>query len=214
MNCRLCNSAGCNELFSDKIRSYFHCEKCGLIFVPECGHVSIEEEIKRYALHENSPDHEGYVGFLSDLVSIVIKQSPVNGRILDYGSGQRAVLTGLLQGRGYNCTAYDPLYKIGNDALAKTYDTVVLCEVIEHLRDLPEELSIIKKAAGRTGTIIIRTRIHPLPEHFAGWWYKNDITHINFFSGVTIDTLAAMLGREKSQNDELSGDIFVFRGRE
>lgn len=207
MNCRLCDSAGCNKLFSDDTRSYFHCEKCGLVFVPESGHVGIEDEKNRYALHENSPNHEGYVRFLSDLAKVVVKETPVFGCILDYGSGQRAVFTRLLQGRGYICTAYDPLYKIGKDALGKIYDTVVLCEVVEHLRDLQKELVNIKKAAGKTGKIIIRTQLYPSLENFAGWWYKNDITHVNFFNGRSLAKLAAMLGREKILT--CGPDIFV-----
>jgi hypothetical protein len=178
--------------------------------VPECGHVGIEEEKKRYALHENSPGHEGYCHFLNDLVSVVIKQAPVPGRILDYGSGKNAVLTRLLREKGFDCTAYDPLYRIGKEALSKTYDTVVLCEVIEHLRDLKKELASIKNTAGKSGKIFIRTQLYPSLENFAGWWYKNDITHVNFFSRQAISKFAAKLGRKNVLS--CGKDIFLLPG--
>lgn len=207
MNCRLCDSTRCNLLLSDDLRRYWHCGKCGLIFVPFDGHITVEEEKRRYELHENSPDHEGYCRFLNDVVSVVSKQTAVSGRILDYGSGRNAVLTRLLRDRGYDCTAYDPLYRIGKGALDRTYDTVVLCEVIEHLRDLKKELMNIKKAAGTAGTIMIRTQLYPSLERFEGWWYKSDITHVNFFSRKTITHCTALLGRKKVRQQ--GTDIFI-----
>ena len=210
MNCRLCNSARSAKLCSDDARSYFHCEKCGLIFVPESEHVSVHEEKKRYALHDNSAANIGYVKFLGDMVKAVSGQCGRSGRVLDHGSGKNSVLTRLLKEKGYNCTAYDPLYHIGKEALSKTYDTVVLCEVVEHLRDLRKEAFLIKKVAGNTGKILIRTRLYPSLDTFAGWWYKNDITHINFFGRETIDVMAGIMGREKVGQE--AGDIFTVYG--
>ncbi|MBN2188849.1 MAG: class I SAM-dependent methyltransferase [Chitinispirillaceae bacterium] len=207
MNCPLCDSAGSKELFSDEIRSYRHCGKCGLIFVPVSGHVTFKAEKERYDFHRNNPGHEGYVRFLNELVSVIMKQCPCPCRILDYGSGKEAVLTRLLKERGYDSTAYDPLYNIGKDALLSTYDAIVLCEVVEHLRDLDREISTIRKAAGEKGKVVIRTRLYPSAKGFAGWWYKNDITHVNFFSRRTMAHCAAMLGREKVRQH--GTDIFI-----
>jgi hypothetical protein len=207
MNCPLCDSAGSHELFSDDIRSYRHCEKCGLIFVPVSEHVSCKAEKERYDLHRNNPGHEGYVRFLNELVSVIAEQYPLRCRILDYGSGKEAVLTRLLKERGYDSTAYDPLYGIGKHALDDTYDMVVLCEVLEHLRGLRKELANIKKAAGRTGKILIRTQSYPSLENFSGWWYKNDITHVNFFSRQAISKFASLLGRGKVRQH--GTDIFI-----
>jgi hypothetical protein len=211
MNCRLCDSETCSTICSDRGRSYWRCGKCGLIFVPEREHISLGAEKERYDLHRNTPDHEGYLRFLNELVSVILTQCPSPRRILDYGSGKEAVLTRLLKEKGCDSTAYDPLYNIGKDALGAlgAYDAVVLCEVLEHLRDLKKELVNMKRAAGRTGIIFIRTRLYPPIGEFAGWWYKNDITHINFLSGQTLTTTAAMLGK----NEVLScgQDIFLFR---
>jgi hypothetical protein len=209
MNCRLCDSSDCNQIFRDDVRSYRLCGNCGLIFVPVSEHVSVEEEKKRYDLHENSADHEGYLRFLNECADVIVKETPVSARILDYGSGRNAVLTRLLRDRGYDCTAYDPLYGIGKDALEETYDAVVLCEVVEHIRDLKKELVNIKNAAGISGKIFIRTQLYPSLENFPQWWYRNDITHINFFSGQSIAKLATLLGRPEVQQQ--GEDIFILR---
>lgn len=211
MNCRLCNSGHCKKFFSDERRSYYYCHQvCGLIFVPAEGHVTVEEEKKRYNLHKNSPTHEGYLRFLNELVSVVVGQTPVSGRILDYGSGPDAVLTGLLRKRGYDCTAYDPLYAIGTDALSKKYDAVILCEVVEHFRDMKEEIANINKVLTADAVVMIRTQLYPSVEDFGGWWYKNDITHINFFGSSTINTLAHMLGREKARPVKIQKKINIY----
>jgi hypothetical protein len=207
MNCRLCDSSRCTPLTVEDTRSYFRCGACGLIFVPLRDHVSVEEEKRRYGLHENRPGHEGYVRFLTELVAIVAQETPPPGTVLDFGSGKEAVLTRLLRERGYDCTAYDPLYNTGAGALAKTYDTVVLCEVAEHLRDLEKAVGEIKGAAGSAGKIIIRTRLYPSPEEFTRWWYKDDPTHVNFFCNRSIEKLAELLGRKKVRQE--GADIFV-----
>lgn len=183
MNCHLCDSVSSRKLCRDDFRSYYHCEKCGLIFVPASDHISVEEEKKRYKLHENSIDHEGYVRFLNEIAVVAGKWSSPTGLLLDYGSGPEIILTRLLRKKGYDCTPYDPLYDIGNDVFSRTYDTIVLCEVIEHLRDIRIETEKIKNVLNPAASIIIRTRLHPVPDEFDGWWYKNDRTHVNFFAG-------------------------------
>jgi hypothetical protein len=210
MNCRLCDSSNCRRFLRDDLRIYLHCEKCGLIFVPVSGHVSVDEEKSRYALHDNTVANTGYVGFLNELADVVVREIPASGRVLDYGSGRNAVLTRLLRQKGYDCTAYDPLYSIGKDALAKKYDGVVLCEVVEHLRDLKKELANIKNAAGKSGKMFIRTKLYPSLGNFPAWWYRNDITHVNFLSGRSLAVLAAMLGRGKVL--PYGKDIFVLHG--
>lgn len=211
MTCHLCYSTSSKKIFNDDRRSYYHCEKCRLIFVPANDHISVKEEIKRYTLHDNNIGHAGYVRFLTELVRVIGEQTNPSGQILDYGSGPEEVLTRLLRKNGYNCTSFDPLYDIGKEAISKTYDMVVLCEVLEHLRTVRSEIEKIKNILNPDGAVIIRTRLHPPPEDIAGWWYKNDSTHVNFFSREALDVMAAMLGRKKVVT--AAGDIFIVADR-
>jgi Methyltransferase domain len=209
MNCRLCGSENCAEILQDNRRRYYRCPSCGLVFVPADDHVPLEKEIKRYDLHDNGPGHKGYLDYLQTLVSMVEELCVKSARILDYGCGRNAVLTGLLTGKGYDCTPYDPLYAIGPGALDRCYDVIILCEVIEHLRDLQKEMALLKKAAGEKGTIVIRTQMSPPQDEFPSWWYKNDCTHVNFFCPAAILVLAALLGRKSVE--QKANDIFVLR---
>jgi hypothetical protein len=194
MNCRLCGSPDCLMVFRDAAREYRHCTVCDLIFVPASQFVSIEEERARYELHDNTGDHAGYRSFLSEVAEIVGQVTAQNGSVLDFGSGRHAVLTALLRERGYTCTAYDPLYGIGMDSTSLTYDTVALCEVIEHLRDITEDVRIISGLVNPSGTLVIRTGLHPPPGSFGSWWYKNDRTHINYLGMPTIEWIAKTFG--------------------
>jgi hypothetical protein len=209
MNCRLCGSENCAEILQDQRRRYYRCPTCELVFVPVADHVTHIEEKKRYDLHDNGPGQKGYLDFLHDLVSVVEGLCGRSDRILDYGSGRNAVLTGLLRGKGYDCTPYDPLYAIGPRALDRCYDTIILCEVVEHLRDLQKETALLKRAAGQRGKVVIRTQPYPSLEKFGTWWYKNDCTHVNFFCPAAIDVLAAQLGRKTVK--QKTNDIFVLR---
>jgi hypothetical protein len=210
MNCRLCNSPRSAKLCSDDTRSYFHCEKCGLIFVPARDHVSFTAEKERYDLHDNSTENIGYVNFLGEMVTAVGERCGKSGSLLDYGSGKNSVLTRLLKDRGYDCIAYDPLYGIGIGALAESYDAIILCEVIEHLRSLKREIRRLKKTMKREGSLIVRTQLYPSLKDFPCWWYKNDITHVNFFCRKALDVCAGILG--KTEVVEKGGDIFIFSG--
>ena len=194
MNCRLCGSPDCLLIFSDSVREYYHCAVCDLIFVPASQCVSIEEERSRYDLHDNNGDHAGYRSFLREVAAVVEQVTIRGGRILDFGCGKNAVLASMLREQGYSCTAYDPLYGIGMEFNLFTYDTIVLCEVIEHVRNLKEELRIISELLNPSGTLVIRTGIHPRPESFGSWWYKNDRTHVNFIGMPTIAWIARTFG--------------------
>jgi hypothetical protein len=194
MNCRLCGSPDCLPVYRDAAREYRHCTVCDLIFVPVSQFVPADEERARYELHDNTGGHAGYRSFLGEVADIIGQVTAQSGRILDFGSGRHAVLTSLLRERGYSCTAYDPLYGIGMDSTEFTYDTVVLCEVIEHLRDLKEDLRIITGQVNPSGTLVIRTGIHPRSESFGSWWYKNDRTHINYLGIPTVEWIAKTFG--------------------
>ncbi|MBD3345377.1 MAG: methyltransferase domain-containing protein [Chitinivibrionales bacterium] len=184
MECPLCREPHTVFLGADGRREYYHCQTCALRFVPPKYHVGIHEEKARYALHTNDGEDKQYIGYLGRIVSNIQKIARPGGRILDFGSGEHAALTSLLKKAGYECAAYDPLYGVGGRALEKKYNCVVLCEVIEHLRKPAEELRKIWKALVPGGTAFIKTAFYP-DSNFLSWWYKEDITHICFFSQET-----------------------------
>jgi hypothetical protein len=207
MYCKLCDSRNCKFHEFDKFRKYFICSDCGLIFVPEEDWVTLEDEVDRYDKHENNITNEGYVCFLNEVVSVVKTLRKKSPCILDFGSGKNAVLSLLLNNEGFDCEAYDPLYNRLLKNSGKQYDVIVLCEVIEHIRDLSLESILINKLLSPDGIIIIRTKLYPSKNRIFTWWYTQDKTHINFFSRQAVDAFASKFG--KRTDETLYPDIFI-----
>ncbi len=132
--------------------------------------------------------------------------------ILDFGSGKNAVLAELLKRRNYNCSAYDPAYKYEISPQNEQFDLIIICEVIEHLRNLRNELVLISKFMKKGSLILIRTQLVPSIEMFSKWWYIQDKTHINFFSYKSIQQVGHFLGCKL--NFTFDKDIFVLQKTE
>jgi 2-polyprenyl-3-methyl-5-hydroxy-6-metoxy-1,4-benzoquinol methylase len=179
-----------------------------LVFVPREFWLNADEERARYAHHDNSPLNEGYVEYLGQVADAVARLGVDKARVLDFGSGERAVLAKILRQRGFDCVAYDPLYGQGQAALRDRYDVVVLCEVIEHLRDLRAEILSLKQCLGAGGRIVVRTQCYPSVAGVASWWYARDATHLNFFAERTLEFAAGLCGLRCLRTNE--PDIFVW----
>jgi SAM-dependent methyltransferase len=178
----------------NKHKEFVHCPNCGLVFVPREFWLSADEERARYAHHDNSPSNAGYVKFLGQVADVVAEIAPGGARVLDFGSGEHALLTEILRQRGFDCVAYDPLYDTGRSALLLRYDVVILCEVIEHLRDLRAEVLALKECLAPGGRIVVRTQCYPSVAGVASWWYARDATHLNFFAEPTLNFAAGLCG--------------------
>lgn len=209
MNCPLCEAAGCTAFFKDVRRTFFFCNECKLLFVPAEEHISLDDEKKRYDLHDNSTANKGYIRFLEEIAGVIEDLKPVDQNVLDYGCGKNAVLGMLLQRKGVTIDSYDPLYSLGIECLSKKYDILVLCEVVEHMRNLKDEIRRIKKILDKNGKIILRTNVYPSVEEFCTWWYKEDMTHINFFSRKSIQLFASKIGDKKVEQRQ--NDIYVIK---
>lgn len=209
MNCKLCGSEKVSVYAGNKKREFIRCSSCELVFVPDQYYLTIDQERKRYDLHDNSIENKGYLEFLDKIVTIITHSFPQDSTILDFGSGANAVLEGILGNKGFHCDSFDPLFNLrcNNDTLI--YDIIVVCEVIEHLRLLQNELSFIKQRLKPDGIVIIRTQLYPDADKFLNWWYIQDLTHINFFSPVTITFVASLLNRTVSFTSEK--DVFLLK---
>jgi hypothetical protein len=157
--------------------------------------VSVDAERERYNLHNNSMENSGYVQYLNAVANGLntIPGHPL--RILDFGSGANFVLTRLLRERGHVCDAYDPLYGLDIPFTNSIYDCIILCESIEHLRNLPHTLELLSRVITAHGSIIIKTQLYTDDTEFDRWWYAQDITHINFFNAHTMHIIAEKLNR-------------------
>jgi hypothetical protein len=192
--CKLCLADGCVDAGKNKHRTFLHCPSCDLVYVPAQQWVPPDAERTRYAHHDNSEANAGYVQFLGQTAEVVAGMARPGARILDFGAGEHAVLTGLLRQRGFDCVAYDPLYDLGTATLGERHDVVILCEVIEHLRELREEVTALGRYLAPDGCVVVRTQCYPSVAELPAWWYARDATHINFFAPQTLAFAASLCG--------------------
>jgi SAM-dependent methyltransferase len=88
------------------------------------------------------------------------------------------------------------------------YDLVILSEVIEHLREVREELARVHSLLAPEGKVLVRTRLYPATDALTNWWYARDKTHINFFSTKALAEAARLAGR--STVECLAEDMFIW----
>lgn len=214
--CLLCSSetspisAASTELkIVEGTERFFRCDTCGAVSVPRELHLTDSDEIERYGLHDNSLENNGYRKYLSG-VTLDVKEavSDIKSRtVLDYGAGDEAVLTTLLKEEGIDCTAYDPNYE-SLSILNGTYGLIIACESAEHFRDPREEFARINEHLTSGGYLWIRTEMLESAPYFSGWWYKNDLTHIFFYSHKTMNYIAELFNWELVSCDKKNTTLF------
>ncbi len=208
MICPLCKFAFCREIGSDRRRAFYLCNVCDLVFVPPEYHLSTEQERRRYDLHDNTEKNQGYVGFLGQVADVAESVSPKEGRFLDFGCGKEAVLSSLLERRNRRCDCFDPLYEHTID-MENRYETVILCEVIEHCRNVHETLMSIRRLLLHGGAVIVRTQCRPDNSDLMQWWYVQDPAHVCFFSAGSLRFAANVMNIALETTQYR--DIFVMR---
>lgn len=184
--CRLCDSLE-TYTFLQKKRTYVRCRNCDLIFVPTEELLPLQSELDRYSLHDNSFTNKGYHRYLSNIASHLLTYSW--SRAIDYGSGEEAVLTRILQESGKECVPHDPAYNLHVPS-GYTADCIIFCESIEHLYDLKKAISEILRWTSKDSLIYIKTGLHDSVKDFSHWWYISDPTHVTLFSTKTMDFFA------------------------
>jgi len=226
-NCPLCGSEttvikGCSlELkLVAGIERFFRCGNCHSVHVPHRFHLTEEQELERYALHENNSSDSGYRSYLSGVISSIEKLTgDISAmRVLDYGSGENAVMTRILLDRNISAVAYDPNY-YPLSSVDGAFDLIIACESSEHFRNPREEFQRILTHLKPGGYLYCRTELLDSTPYFSAWYYKNDPTHIFFYSKDTFLYLAEQFGLElihcNGKNSILLKRIIgtLFRGR-
>ena len=197
MTCHICNKP--TDIFMDEKTNiiYNHCKLCEYIFKsPDC-YQSIEEQKRRYDLHENDEEHPGYRAYFERFLAYVMPLVGRPGTALDFGCGKSTLLASLLEERGISCDYYDPLYHPDTLDDSKKYELIVSTEVFEHLHDPKAVFSELLSRLCPGGYFAIQTQFHPNEaEAFKKWYYHQDPTHIVFFRPQTFIVLTQMYGCE------------------
>ncbi len=188
--CPLCAGENICAYSQDRFRKYLVCLSCALVFVPEQYHVCEKQEKARYDLHNNQPDDPGYRKFLGRLYKPLCGQIPPGASGLDFGCGPGPALAAMFRESGYFIDVYDKFYAPDKEVFEKTYDFIAAAEVVEHLRYPGHDLAGLKKLLKPGGILGIMTKLVKNRQAFNKWHYKNDQTHICFFSQQTFKWLA------------------------
>ncbi|MBY8275860.1 class I SAM-dependent methyltransferase [Vibrio fluvialis] len=207
-SCPLCHSDDIHAYYEDAHRAYLQCQPCQLVFVNPEHRLSAQREKAFYDLHENDPNDAGYRRFLSRVCTPMLERVAPHSQGLDFGCGPGPTLSLMLEEAGYQVALYDIFYHPNEQALATTYDFMTATEVIEHLHDphrvWQQWLNLVKPG----GWIGLMTKMVKDVDAFATWHYKNDLTHVIFFSRHTFEYLAE---RDQLELEFIGNDVILLR---
>ena len=189
-SCPLCQSTRLKSYFENKSASYLSCSECDLVFTPKEFHLSDIDERIRYDSHQNNPKDQRYRQFLSQVFNPVMEFIQPGSTGLDFGCGPGPTLSIMFEEQGYKVDLFDKFYADDQSIFDNRYDFITATEVVEHLAKPGDELNRLYKMLNTGGTLAIMTKMINDQTDFASWYYKDDPTHICFFSQQTMEYLA------------------------
>ncbi|RLV60723.1 class I SAM-dependent methyltransferase [Parashewanella curva] len=205
-SCRLCHSPEIDFYFEDKRREYWQCPQCQLVQVPDVFLLSVEQEKAEYDKHDNSNDDAGYRGFLSRCLKPTLARVDANAQGLDFGCGEGKVLSTMAKEQGVNVANYDLFYANDESLLNQQYDFITCTEVIEHIADAKSTFELFQSLLNANGLLALMTKRVQDVDAFSRWHYKNDLTHICFYS---IDTFEWIAKQYRWKLEVISDDVVI-----
>ncbi|WP_408097641.1 class I SAM-dependent methyltransferase [Peredibacter sp. HCB2-198] len=209
MTCPLCQHQSSTIFDQDKLRSYYLCDQCGLVFVPRESLISSSEEKKRYDSHQNSDQDPGYHNYLLKISQEILPHLLSSGRGLDFGCGATKMLGSMFEKAGFEVDSFDLYYHPDQTIWQKKYDFIILSEVIEHLNSPREVMINLRGLLNPSGHIFVKTKTYPAPPEFKNWFYKRDITHVQFFNQSSFEYLAQLVHLTGPM--KIGEDLFLFK---
>ncbi len=207
--CPLCLNKNTQDYARDPSRDFSLCSICSLIFVPRAQLISSNDEKKRYDFHQNDESDEFYRKYLNLIAERILPTLSEGETGLDFGCGRTTLMSDLIKKKNFAVDSYDLYYFPDMTIWSKKFNFIILSEVIEHLRNPIEEMKRLRKLLIPEGKMFIKTKLHPGDKPlFDNWFYKRDITHVQFFSEDSLRYLAKELSM--SGPNMLSEDLFVF----
>jgi cyclopropane fatty-acyl-phospholipid synthase-like methyltransferase len=113
---------------------------------------------------------------------------------LDFGCGQEPTLSVLFEEAGYGCDNYDLHFANDPAVLEKQYDFLTCSETMEHFCRPLEEFERFLRLMKPGGWIGIMTQLRDEAPPFEKWFYKDDATHVCFFSRRSFQWLEKTYG--------------------
>lgn len=204
MNCLLCHNDS-NEFEVDT----FLCPECSLVFKNPDTFLTTEEDVERYSTHQNVSTDQGYLDFLSRVVTPLKPFLPRKFNALDFGCGPGPTLCLLLEEVGGTVENYDPIFfPDAHLLIPESYDVVTSTEVVEHFKTPRQDWETLVDLVKDGGLLAIMTQFYSPEIDYKKWWYKNDPTHITFYQNSTFNYIAETFDLKIIYNDNKSIVIF------
>lgn len=210
--CAFCGSISCRSGIAGD-RQYHACASCGGIFLDRSLLLAPENERQRYLLHENTLENNSYREYLGHFIDAIMnfpaisKVNSKNWKIFDYGSGPEPSLVKLLREKGFDARGWDPYFASDTEAFPEGADLVTCLEVVEHFANPREDFALAAAYLRFGGFFAIGTHLlddgflndtpdcgSALSERFISWWYRQDPTHISFYSRKALCLVAKEAG--------------------
>lgn len=183
--------------FFKQPQSFYLCSNCRAIYRDSTTFLNAKSEKERYCTHNNDVLDVRYQKFVSPLTEAVDKDFSQTAMGLDYGCGTGPVATFLLKNKGYNMTLYDPFFYPDTTYTKNLYDFIICCEVMEHFHKPKDEFQKLKSLLKPHGKLYCKTKMLTddfSVEEFKKWHYKNDPTHVFFYSPKTLKVIKNIFG--------------------
>jgi len=206
--CPLCGKHHLTPFYSDSRRSYLRCATCQLISVPDTQLLSETDEQAEYELHRNNPIDAAYRRFLNRLFEPLNARLPAASYGLDFGCGPGPTLSLMFEEAGHSVALFDKFFAADNSYLNNHYNFITASEVVEHLHQPMIELEQLWSLLKPGGWLGIITKLALNRNAFAQWHYKNDPTHIRFFSRASFEWLAEQW---ESQPQFIGSDVILLQ---
>lgn len=181
-------------MFYQKKDTYYKCKVCKGVYADEGNKPNLEAEKERYELHDDDSDNQGYRNFVAPIISAIADNFRENDKGLDFGAGTSAIIATILKEQHYNIKNYDPFFHVYPQLLEEKYDYISSCEVIEHFYNPYKEFKLLKNLLKENAKLYLMTELYSEEINFSSWYYKNDSTHVFFYSHETFEWIKKEFG--------------------
>lgn len=183
--CPLCEHS--SKLFRKiETKEYYLCTNCFGVFLDADALPSLEDEKIRYEKHNNDVNDVRYQNFVSPITSRILQDFTPKSKGLDFGAGTGPVISKVLHEKGFTIKSYDPIFHNFPELLENKYDYIACCEVIEHFHHPRKEFQLLYNLLAPKGKLYCMTEMVTESIIFENWYYKNDPTHVFFYSEETM----------------------------
>jgi hypothetical protein len=177
--------------------------------VPRDELISIEDERTRYEHHQNESEDQVYLSYLSKIAHESALHLKKGDEGLDFGCGPSPLLGNIFSKNGFPTNSYDLFFHPNNEYQNKSYNFIILSEVIEHLRNPLDVMLKLRGLLKSLGMIFIKTKYYPEKKMFDDWFYKRDVTHVQFFNETSLQYLASEL--KMTSVGKIGSDLYLLK---